>query len=267
MRGDTPLIRTYLSYDTPHRGANVPLSVQYFLDYMHVGNADAAEKLTLLVNSEAAREACFYHYTDWWRDSAAPRRDGMRTALLTEYARMAENGRLLDHVPQRCAISNGNVAKRFPEGTLLGVFNLAPNQIGSGWLGDGEFRAIGSGVCVIDVRVACVRNRWQANIGRAVPLDGMGGGTKDFISLLLCHVKQGSAMFGLDFCSAFRPVKQPVCFIPCESALDRPVGGVSDPLEEASRIAFTRVFTMDRSTPHLSINVPIRTFVMACVRG
>jgi hypothetical protein len=191
----------------------------------------------------------------------------MRTALLTDYARMAQNGRLLDHIPQRCAISNGSEAERFAEGTLLGVFDIAPNQIGSGWLGDGRFRAIGSGVCVIDVRVACVRNRWQANIGSAVPLDGMGGGTKDFISLLLRHVKQGSAVFGLDFCWAFRPVKEPVCFIPHASALDQPVGGFSDPLEEGSRIAFTRIFAMDGSTPHLSINVPIREFVKQCVRG
>jgi hypothetical protein len=240
--------------------------VQYFLDYMHVRNATAKEKLTLLVNSEAAREACFYHYTEWWRDSVAPRRDDMRTALLTDYARMARNGRLLDHIPQRCAISNGSEAERFPEGSLLGAFDIAPNHIGFGWIGDGRFRAIGSGVCVIDVRVAFVRNRWQANIGSAVPLDGMGGGTKDFISLLLYHIKQDSAMFGLDFCSAFRPVKQPICFIPHASALDQAVGGFSDPLEEGSRIAFTNIFAMNHSTPHVSINVPIREFVKDCIR-
>ena len=57
--------RLSISLDTPHRGANVPISLQYLLNYLaeEFGNAEAQAVRDQVLNSPAAREMLLDHYS------------------------------------------------------------------------------------------------------------------------------------------------------------------------------------------------------------
>lgn len=56
--------RLFLSFDSPHRGANIPISLQYLINYLaeELGNADAQAIIATVLNSPAAKEMLYDHY-------------------------------------------------------------------------------------------------------------------------------------------------------------------------------------------------------------
>lgn len=59
-----PETRLYISFDAPHRGANIPISLQYLINYFaeQVGDATAQQVVDQLLNSPAAKEMLVDHY-------------------------------------------------------------------------------------------------------------------------------------------------------------------------------------------------------------
>ncbi len=57
--------RLYISFDSPHLGANIPMGLQYLLSYFAFGqdNADAQLVVENLLNSPAAKEMVIDHYS------------------------------------------------------------------------------------------------------------------------------------------------------------------------------------------------------------
>ncbi len=55
--------RLYISFDAPHRGANVPISLQYLINYLaqQTGDPDAQAVLDQLLDSPAAKEMLYDH--------------------------------------------------------------------------------------------------------------------------------------------------------------------------------------------------------------
>ncbi|AFL79751.1 PGAP1-like protein [Aequorivita sublithincola DSM 14238] len=55
--------RLYISFDSPHRGANIPISLQYLINYfaIQVGDATAQQVVDQLLNSPAAKEMLLDH--------------------------------------------------------------------------------------------------------------------------------------------------------------------------------------------------------------
>ncbi len=55
--------RLYISFDSPHRGANIPISLQYLINYFadQVGDATAQQVVDQLLNSPAAKEMLTDH--------------------------------------------------------------------------------------------------------------------------------------------------------------------------------------------------------------
>ncbi|MDN3724228.1 T9SS type A sorting domain-containing protein [Aequorivita sp. SDUM287046] len=55
--------RLYISFDAPHRGANIPISLQYLINYFadQVGDATAQQVVDELLNSPAAKEMLVDH--------------------------------------------------------------------------------------------------------------------------------------------------------------------------------------------------------------
>lgn len=55
--------RLYISFDAPHRGANIPISLQYLINYFadQVGDATAQQVVDQLLNSPAAKEMLVDH--------------------------------------------------------------------------------------------------------------------------------------------------------------------------------------------------------------
>ncbi|RMA58896.1 alpha/beta fold hydrolase [Ulvibacter antarcticus] len=58
-----PETRLYISFDSPHRGANIPVSLQYLINYLadQIGDADAQAIVDNVLNSPAAKEMLFDH--------------------------------------------------------------------------------------------------------------------------------------------------------------------------------------------------------------
>lgn len=55
--------RLYISFDSPHRGANIPISLQYLINYFaeEIGDATAQQVVAELLNSPAAKEMLVDH--------------------------------------------------------------------------------------------------------------------------------------------------------------------------------------------------------------
>ncbi len=55
--------RLYISFDAPHRGANVPISLQYLINYLGIefGNTQAQQIVETVLNSPAAKEMLVDH--------------------------------------------------------------------------------------------------------------------------------------------------------------------------------------------------------------
>jgi hypothetical protein len=55
--------RLYISFDSPHRGANIPISLQYLINYLaqQVGDPDAVAIVDGVLNSPAAKEMLYDH--------------------------------------------------------------------------------------------------------------------------------------------------------------------------------------------------------------
>ncbi|MEM7185528.1 MAG: T9SS type A sorting domain-containing protein [Bacteroidota bacterium] len=61
--GMDPETRLYISFDAPHRGANIPMSLQYLINYLarSVGDPDATAIIENVLNSPAAKEMLIDH--------------------------------------------------------------------------------------------------------------------------------------------------------------------------------------------------------------
>jgi len=57
--------RLYISFDSPHRGANIPISLQYLINYLaqQTGDPDAIAIVEGVLNSPAAKEMLYDHLT------------------------------------------------------------------------------------------------------------------------------------------------------------------------------------------------------------
>ncbi|HET9887773.1 MAG TPA: T9SS type A sorting domain-containing protein, partial [bacterium] len=94
-------VRTFLSFDTPHGGANVPLGIQYWLDFFSDQSSDAAYLLSRL-DMPAARQMLVAHHTSPPGNTAAP--DPLRATFLADLASVGN----WPANPRLVAAANGN---------------------------------------------------------------------------------------------------------------------------------------------------------------
>ena len=99
--GSVPRVRTFLSFDSPQRGANIPLGVQYWVQFFAGQSADAAY-LRDRLNTPAARQMLVYHFTTPASNTVAA--DPLRNQLVAD---LASAGGYPTH-PRLVAIANGS---------------------------------------------------------------------------------------------------------------------------------------------------------------
>jgi len=74
--------RLYISFDSPHLGANVPMSIQYFFNYLANGEpgiADLGPVVEGLLNSSAAKQMLVDHYSSHLQSSSLYLQDATKT--------------------------------------------------------------------------------------------------------------------------------------------------------------------------------------------
>lgn len=94
-------VRTWISFDSPQAGADIPLGMQYWIQFFAGQSADAADFLVTL-NRPASRQMLLYHLTDPPTNGAVP--DPMRTAFLADLASIGDWPQLT----RRVAVANGS---------------------------------------------------------------------------------------------------------------------------------------------------------------
>jgi len=93
-------VRTFISFDAPQRGANIPLGLQHWVDFFAGQSADAATFRTIL-NSPAARQMLVYQFGSTAGQTAAA--DPLRSALVADLAAVGD----YPAQPRRVAFANG----------------------------------------------------------------------------------------------------------------------------------------------------------------
>jgi hypothetical protein len=94
-------VRTFISFDAPHQGANIPLGIQYWVNFFSGQSSDAAYFLSLL-DRPAARQMLVYHYTVPAGTTGQP--DPMRGVFATDLAAVGD----WPTQPRLVAIANGS---------------------------------------------------------------------------------------------------------------------------------------------------------------
>jgi hypothetical protein len=94
-------VRTFLSFDAPHGGANVPLGIQYWLDFFSDQSTDAAYLLSRL-DMPAARQMLVGHHTTPPGNTAVP--DPLRGTFLADLASVGN----WPADPRLLAVANGS---------------------------------------------------------------------------------------------------------------------------------------------------------------
>ena len=93
--------RTFISFDSPQLGANIPLGVQYWLQLFQVESSEAAHLLSRL-DTPAARQMLLYHHTASGGGSGQPA--ALRGSFLADLADMGDWPQDL----RKVAVANGS---------------------------------------------------------------------------------------------------------------------------------------------------------------
>jgi hypothetical protein len=97
-------VRTFISFDSPQSGANIPLGIQYWLAFFADDSPDAAALLAAL-DSPASRQMLVYHHTE--PPGATGESDALRAGLIADLA--AVGG--YPDAPRNVAVANGSGAQ------------------------------------------------------------------------------------------------------------------------------------------------------------
>ncbi|MBZ0266543.1 hypothetical protein K8I85_00170, partial [bacterium] len=102
-QGQDAHVRTFLSFDAPQTGANIPLGMQYWLDFFASQSADA-EFLLGRLDTPGARQMLLYHHTSPPGGTGLP--DPLRVQFLDDVAALGD----WPSVPRLVAVANGSGA-------------------------------------------------------------------------------------------------------------------------------------------------------------
>ena len=94
-------VRTWISFDGPQEGADIPLGLQYWINFFSGQSSDAAAFLAIL-NRPAARQMLLYHYTS--PAGTTGQADPLRATLASDLAGIGN----YPTMTRRVAIANGS---------------------------------------------------------------------------------------------------------------------------------------------------------------
>jgi len=247
--------KTWISFDTPHLGANIPLGIQYWMQFFASQSADAAFLLSRL-DTPAAREMLVYHYTT--PASSSPSADPQRPAFL---ANLAAAGDWPTRI-RRVAVANGSgtgTGQGFGLGaqiirweynnllvTILGNIWALPDNTPTTTIFNGRIRIL----FVSDTQKS-------VPVSGTLPYDGAPGGRR----ATMTQMDTTAAPYG-DIV-ALHPAH---CFIPTPSAIALSTVGLSTPLignpSVPSGTPFAAVYLPTANEDHVAITPGNAAFVL-----
>jgi hypothetical protein len=248
-------VRTFISFDAPQKGANIPLGIQYWLDFFSGQSADAAALLAAL-DSPAARQMLLYHHTN--PPGTTGTSDPLRGQLMAELASLGD-------YPTRThlvAIANGS-GSRLDQGFAAGaqiidyVYDTFFIDItGNVWaVPDATSRTIFDGLIRIWPFPA---TRRTVTVSGTLPWDNAPGGSR----ASMAQMDSVPAPYG-DI-HALHPSH---CFVPTISALaldtNDPFYDVAGDADLRSHTPFDAVYFAPENQPHVTITPETAAWLLA----
>jgi hypothetical protein len=202
-------VRTFISFDAPHKGANIPLGLQYWVKFFSI-ESDAAADLLASLQTPAPKQMLAYYFTD--PPQSAPTSDALLMELETDLAAVGDYPQL----PRLVAIANGSgytAGQAFGAGEQLILYeynSLLVDIIGNVWaVPDGGDQMIFDGELN---RIWPLPDDYlQVSVSGTRPYDSAPGGTRSSMATMDSTEAPYGDIIALHGAH---------CFIPTISALD-----------------------------------------------
>ncbi|MET9655440.1 hypothetical protein [Streptomyces sp. NPDC006510] len=192
----------YFSYDSPHRGASIPIALQAFAHYIK----DLDSRFSDQINSPAARQLLWRHIEKW---DSAPDQSDERAAFLAEMAAVGEWPRR----PRLIGVANG-VADG--TGTDVRAGELALEGKGLSVVGTKLYtQASGPDELVAKLRVVTLKTN-EVRTNGLPSIDGAPGGSLEGFGILADAFNALNPFLGFKTDVRIRSH----CFVPAVSAVD-----------------------------------------------
>lgn len=245
-------VRTFLSFDAPHQGANIPLGVQYWVRFFASQSSEAAFLLSVL-NRPAARQLLVYHYVYPLPSSEQP--DPLRTAFLADLAALGDWPQLT----RRVAVANGSdhaVGQGFAPAEQIikwSYTSFLVNVRGHVW-------AVSSGpnTKIFDGRIRILLSAVEEQIyfSGTEPFDGAPGGSR----ATLAEMDAVPAPYG-DIVAPYPSH----CFIPTVSALGYTPSDlfhdIASDLDPRSNTPFDAIYAQPTNQGHVTISPEVAAWI------
>ncbi|MEU6678094.1 hypothetical protein [Streptomyces sp. NPDC046925] len=191
----------YFSFDSPHRGAWIPIALQSFAHYIRRLNAAFSNQM----NSPAARQLLWQHISEW---GDTPETDKERVEFLAELERVGGWPRR----PKKIGVANG---VRTGAGNGIAPGEQAFRGRGLAITGTHLYtQPAGEDQLVAQLRVVTLR-RPQIRTSYLPVIDGAPGGTLEGFGILADELDKIPAIIGLGAEAEIREH----CFVPAVSAV------------------------------------------------
>ena len=168
-------VRVWIAFDSPEGGANVPLGLQYWINFFAGQSADAAAYLAIL-QRPAAREMLIYHFTSPVSGNSVP--DPMRAQMLDAFSAVGDYPQLTRLV----SIINGS-GQRADQGFLPGDQVVEWDYTSFFVAVQGDIWAVPDHVSHTifkgSMRIAFSTTSQTITPATTAPWDGAPGGSKD----------------------------------------------------------------------------------------
>lgn len=248
-------VRTWVSFDTPHRGAVIPIGMQYWIDFFAGQSADA-DTFRMQLNTPAARQMLVQHYVN--PAPLTPQADPARAVLLADFAAVGE----WPAQPRRLSVANGS-SRRTNQGFVpaapLVRWNYSDLLVtirGNVWaLADQVADTVFDG----RLRILFSDTRKSVTAVGSPPWDGAPGGWR----ASLAQLDTVDAPYG-DIVS----LHANHCFVPTISALA--MTNTTDPFDDVagdpdllSHTPFDAVFVPDANEEHVAITPASAAWLLA----
>ncbi len=249
-------VRIYLSFDSPHEGANIPLGMQHWLRFFQTESTDAAFLLSRL-ETPAARQMLLYHQASTNGTTAAP--DPLRAAWTTDLTSLGD----WPSQTRMVAVTNGSGAMQdqgFTAGDQLILYeynSLLVDIIGNVWaVPDG-----GAGQVIFDGAMNLI---WPlpdsyetVTVSGTLPWDSAPGGFRDSMA----QMDSTAASYG-DIIA----LHDNHCFIPTVSALALegvgPFHDIAGDPDLMTRTAFDQVYFPATNQEHIAVTAENKLWFM-----
>jgi len=252
-------VATFLSFDSPHGGANIPLGIQHWLRFFRNQSSEADFLLSRL-DTDAARQMLLLHHTATAGAAAGP--DPLRAAWLADLAALGD----WPAQPRKVGVANGSgigTDQGFGAGAQVIRYEydtLLADITGNVWaLGDGPVTTIFDG----EQWVFLILNESETiSVGPTLSLDNAPGGWRNSMA----EMDSVEAPYG-DIEALF----ENHCFIPTVSALALdtadPFFDIDGDPDLAARTPFDVVYYPTTNQEHVDVSPENKVWFLDELRG